>query len=365
MDPLGFGCLRLPMAGAQPDWQAVNTMVDSFLQGGGSYFDTCYTYLDGQSEAAIRRCLTSRYPRHRYRLCNKLPGYLLHSYEECQAYFDEMLRRCGVTWLDVLMLHWLNGENYAIAENCDQFRFLREKKAQGLARAIGFSFHGDAGLLDRILTAHPEVDVVLLQLNYLDWESPGIQSRRCYETCLAHGKVVVAMEPVKGGTLASLPPTVEALLRQARPDLTPADWALSFVRQLPGVAVCLSGMGTVEQVRANVREFPPLTAEELALLPRVREMLEADAAIGCTGCGYCLPHCPRGLPIPDLFRLYNHLRREPEEDWKLTPAYEALAQTGRAAGDCLGCGSCQDHCPQHLPIPRHMEAVAAGFSPEK
>ena len=183
LNKLGFGFLRLPKKDGELDWQTICSMVDEFMDGGGVFFDTCYTYLDGLSEAAIRKCVVERKPRHSFQLCEKLPGYLFKSYGDCRKFFDEELSRCGVEWFDNLMLHWLNDENYAIAEKYDEFRFLREKKAEGKAERIGFSYHGDAALLDRILSAHPEVDVVLMQLNYLDWESEGIQSRKCYETC--------------------------------------------------------------------------------------------------------------------------------------------------------------------------------------
>ena len=246
INKLGFGFLRLPKKDGELDWQTICSMVDVFMDGGGVFFDTCYTYLNGLSEAAIRKCVVERKHRDSFQLCDKLPGYLFKSYEDCQKYFDEELSRCGVEWFDILMLHWLNDENYAIAEKYDEFRFLREKKAEGKVKRIGFSYHGDAALLDRILTAHPEVDVVLMQLNYLDWESEGIQSRKCYETCLRHGKSVMVMEPVKGGTLAKLPEDAEAKLRAVHPNWTPSDWALRFVQSLPGVEIALSGMGTVE-----------------------------------------------------------------------------------------------------------------------
>ena len=217
INKLGFGFLRLPKKDGDFDWKTVNAMVDTFLEGGGTFFDTCYTYLKGKSEQGIRQCVAERKPRESFQLCEKLPGYLFKSYEDGQKFFDIQRERCGVQWFDVLMLHWLNDAHYAIAQKYDEFRFLREKKAQGLAKRIGFSYHGDAALLDRILTEHPEVDVVLLQLNYLDWESAGIQSRLCYETCVRHGKAVMAMEPVKGGTLATLPEEAEVLLRSRHP----------------------------------------------------------------------------------------------------------------------------------------------------
>ena len=361
INKLGFGFLRLPKKGEELDWQTIDAMTDAFLEGGGSFFDTCYTYLDGMSEAAIRKCLVERKNRSSFQLCNKLPGYLFKGYEDCQKYFDIQRQRCGVDFFDVLMLHWLNDENYAIAEKHREFRFLQEKKAEGTAKRIGFSYHGDAALLEKILTAHPEVDVVLMQLNYLDWESEGIQSRRCYETALAHGKAVFVMEPVKGGTLARLPEEAEAKLRSVHPDWSPADWALRFVQSLPGVEICLSGMGTVSQVEANIVPFAPLTESEIALLAEVRDIIERKTAIACTGCGYCAPHCPKQIPIPQYIRMYNELYRYPGDDWKILPAYHRMAASQGTASDCIGCQSCEAHCPQKLNISHHMEEIAEKF----
>ena len=359
LNKLGFGFLRLPKKDEELDWQTICSMVDEFMDGGGVSFDTCYTYLDGLSEAAIRKCVVERKSRDSFQLCDKLPGYLFKSYGDCQKYFDEELSRCGVEWFDILMLHWLNDENYAIAEKYDEFRFLREKKAEGKAKRIGFSYHGDAALLDRILTDHPEVDVVLMQLNYLDWESEGIQSRKCYETCLRHGKSVIVMEPMKGGTLAKLPEDAEAKLRIRHPDWSPSDWALRFAQSLPGVEIVLSGMGAVEQVRANIRPFEPLTVEETALLAEVAEIIRGKTAIGCTGCGYCVNHCPQQIPIPKYIKLYNEITRYPGDDWKIIPTYNQIPAS--KASHCIGCHSCEKHCPQKLVIAEHMKTIAQRF----
>jgi len=358
---LGFGFLRLPKKGEEFDWNAVCDMVDAFMAGGGTFFDTCYTYLKGMSEYGIRKCVVERKPRHSFQLCEKLPGYLFKSYEDGQKYFAEALSRCGVSWFDDLMLHWLNDENYAIAEKQDAFRLLREKKEEGFAKRIGFSYHGDAALLDQILTTHPETDVVLMQLNYLDWESEGIQSRKCYETCMRHGKSVMVMEPVKGGTLAVIPKEAEAKLRTAHPDWTPADWALRFVQSLPGVEVCLSGMRTLEQVRANIRPVVPLDEAEKELLTEVAELIRGKTAVACTGCGYCVAHCPMQIPIPQYIKLYNEIKRDPGDDWKIIPTYHQLALSAGKASQCLTCCSCEKHCPQKLKIAQHMKTIAQNF----
>jgi len=365
LNKLGFGFLRLPQAGDDYDWDAVDRMVDCFMAGGGTYFDTCYTYLDGNSEEGIRRCVAARKPRESFQLADKLPGYKCKSYDDCQTFFEEELTRCGVEYFDVFMLHCLDHKNYATAQKLDEFRFLREKKAEGKAKRIGFSFHDRADLLDRILIEHPETDVVLLQLNYLDWDTPGIESRKCYETCVRHGKRVMAMEPLKGGMLADLPEEAMTLLRAVHPDWSAADWGLRFVQSLPQVEVCLSGMNELHQVEENIRTFTPLTEEDNALLQEAAKIIEAQTAVACTACRYCVPHCPAHLPIPEYFHLLNAVARCPKDDWRIRPGYLQLTEQHAKASDCLACHACEQHCPQHLTIAEHMQKAAAMFEKEK
>lgn len=249
---------------------------------------------------AYKKCVSSRYPRESFELANKLPGYLCKTYQDCWNYFNEQLERCGVDYFDVYMLHWLNEDNCKIAEKVHEFRFLQEVKAKGLAKKIGFSYHDSASLLSTILNRHPEIDVVLLQINYLDWDAAGIESRKCYEVCIKNGKKVIAMEPVKGGTLANIPEEAAKLLGEIHEDWSPSDWALRFVQSLPEVEICLSGMNTVDQVAANTRQFEPLTDRELFALSKVRDIIEKNTAVSCTGCRYCEPHCPQHIRISDM-----------------------------------------------------------------
>ncbi len=360
MSELGFGLLRLPLKDKNVpdsyDWELINEMVDLFMEKGGSYFDTCYTYLDGYSEMAVKKCIAERKPRDSFRLAEKIPGYECETYEDCQKFFDTECERCGTDYFDVLMLHWLNRENYAIAKEQDQFRFLREKKAEGSAGLIGFSYHDDAELLEEILTEHPEVDVVQIQLNYLDWDTVGIESGKCYDVCVSHGKRVYVMEPVKGGILAELPDKAEGLLREAHPNWHPAQWAIKFAQSLPGVDVILSGMNDPEQIISNM-EDGQLTQDDIKLLEKVSRVIHDDTKVQCTGCGYCEPHCARGIRIPEMFRMYNEISRHPEEDWKIKPLYEKRADEGRAAANCTGCGACEDHCPQNIKISKHMKDI--------
>jgi len=359
INKLGFGFLRLPKNGEEYDWDMLCRMTDLFIEGGGTYFDTCYTYLGGNSELGIKKCVAERYERSRFQLAEKLPGYKCKSYEDAQKFFDEELERCGVDYFDVFMLHWLNAANYEIAEKYDQFRFLREKKAEGKAKRIGFSYHDSASLLDEILTAHPETDVVQLQINYLDWDSAGIEAGKCYEVCVKHGKKIIVMEPVKGGTLACLPDDAIKHLQSMHPLMTAAQWALRFVQSLPQVEICLSGMSTLEQVRENIKPFEPLTNEETVHLMKTREMIEKQTAIACTGCRYCVSHCPGQIPIADIFKMYNEICRYPGDDWKIRPSYVQLTKNSGKASSCISCRSCEKHCPQKLPIAQTMALAAS------
>ena len=357
MNKLGFGFLRFPMEGEEVRYDILTPMVDAFFTGGGRYIDTCYIYLNGKSEEAVRKTVVERYPRDSYILANKLPGYQVKERSDMYRLFEESLERCGVDYFDVYMLHWLNQKHYAIAEQFDEFAFLREMKAAGKARKIGFSFHDTADLLDEILTKHPEVDCVLLQINYLDWESEGIQSRKCYETAVRHGKSVIVMEPVKGGTLAKVPEQAEKVLRKIDPERSPAFHALRFVQSLDNVDVVLSGMGSVEQMEENLRSIEPMTEAELQLLWQAAKLIDEATAIACTACGYCLRNCPKHIAIPQYFRLFNESAQKPSQAWKLKPAYETITQIAGKASACIDCGACEKSCPQKLPVREHLKKV--------
>ena len=364
MNKLGFGFLRLPVTepdSGEIDLELTNQLVDRFLAAGRTYFDTAYTYLDGRSEWALRESLVKRHDRREYILADKLPGYKAKSHEDCWAFFREQQERCGVEYFDVYLLHWLNETNYRIAEQYDEFGFLQELKARGLAGRTGFSYHDSAALLDEILTRHPEVDYVQLQINYLDWESEAIQARACYETAMRHGKRVIVMEPVKGGTLAQLPKETEAMLAAQFPGESPAACAIRFAASLPGVEVVLSGMNTLEQLEDNLRDLPSLTAEEQRTLLAAADQIRSSITVACTGCGYCVSGCPKKICIPNYFRLYNEYVRNPKDDWKIRPVYDQLARDHGRAGDCVNCKNCERGCPQKLPVTRFLAEASVVF----
>lgn len=367
---LGFGLMRLPLTdpndGASVDVELLKTMVDTFLEKGFTYFDTAWMYCGFQSECAIRKALVERHPRDSYTLADKLHAGFLQAKDDRDRIFHEQLKKTGVDYFDYYLLHDVGTDHYKTYQELDCFRWLEEKKARGLARHIGFSYHDNAELLDRVLTEHPEVEFVQLQLNYLDWDSEGVQSRKCYETAVKHGKPVIVMEPVKGGTLARVPESVEKMFRDARPEMSISSWAIRFAASQEHVMMVLSGMSNMEQLLDNtsyMADFQPLSAEEQALVKKAVDAINSSIAIPCTGCSYCTEGCPQHIAIPKYFSLYNADMQEiKEKSWRPQGEYYTrLAMNFGKASDCLECGQCEQACPQHLPIIRHLKDVAARF----
>ena len=365
MKKLGFGLMRLPLFpegsahAGEIDIEHMKQMVDTFLAEGFTYFDTAWMYHNFRSENAVKEALVDRYPRESYTLADKLHAAYLKSKDDRDAIFTEQLRKTGVEYFDYYMLHDMREAHEKIYRELDCFAWLRDKKEKGLVKEIGFSFHDNAAFLDQVLTEHPEMDFVQLQINYLDWEDGAVQSRLCYEVARKHGKPIVVMEPVKGGTLANLPSGASRLLKQVHPELSEASWAIRFAAGLPGVRVVLSGMSSDAQMRDNLsymKEFTPLTDGEQQLLRRVADWVRSGIAVPCTGCSYCTTGCPVSISIPEYFALYN---RGKEAD---AGEYRALTAKGGAPADCIGCGACEAVCPQELPIREELQAVAKRFA---
>lgn len=371
---LGFGLMRLPMKDGGVDIPVCTAMTDRFLEAGGTYFDTALMYCDKQSESAVREFLTSRYPRDSYTLATKLHPAFFNSKEERDTVFFSQLEKTGVTYFDYYLLHAIDRNCYGKFTDLDCFNWLMDKKRQGLVRHMGFSFHDSADFLDKVLTEHHEMEFVQLQLNYLDWDSEDVQSRRCYEVARQHGKPVIVMEPVKGGTLAVLPEQAEALLRARHPDWSPASWALRFVMELPGVMAVLSGMSDREQLEDNLFTAADpvyLTEEDRDAIRQVVAILRGQESIPCTGCSYCVTDCPMSIPIPRIFSIYNEDQQiyggKDHPEWNggvWTPAmtyYDNLTKEGGKASSCIGCGACAEACPQHLDVPALLRTVANRF----
>lgn len=360
MNKMGFGFLRLPLSDEKEqivDEKRTCEMVDAFLEQGGTLFDTGYMYLDGKSEKALKTTLVERYPRDRFLLMDKLPTNLLEEPGDCQKYYDEQRARCGVEQFDIYFTHWLNRAHYRKGEKAGVFDFVKNLKARGETKEIGFSFHDSPEFLDFILTEHPEFDDVLLQLNYLDWESKSLRAKELYEVAARHGKRIMVMEPLKGGTLTNLPAEVLSMYKESFPGDTPASLGLRFIHSLEHVSVCFSGMHTLEQVNDNMKDFAPLTEEEKAVLKKAVKKINAATAIPCTGCRYCEKSCPKTIAIPDYFAIYNEICRFPEEGWKIKQAYDETIRKRHRLSDCVECHSCERHCPQNIEILEYFDKI--------
>lgn len=367
---LGFGLMRLPSLDPNDpgkiDMEQTKQMVDTFLERGFTYFDTAWMYCAFQSERAAKEALVERHPRDSFTLATKLHSGFIKTKEDRDRIFNEQREKTGVEFFDYYLLHDINAHSLDVYNALDCFSWIREKKAQGLVKHIGFSFHDGADLLDRVLTEHPEFEFVQLQINYLDWDSAGVQSRKCYEVAEKHGVPVFVMEPVKGGTLAAVPDAVADMFKSFAPEMSVPSWAVRFAASLPNVQIVLSGMGSMEQLLDNtgyMQDFKPLSGAEHAVVRKAVEQINANIAIPCTGCAYCVDGCPMRIAIPKYFSLYNADMQEIKgKSW--TPQsgyYENLTHDFGKASECIACGQCEGVCPQHLPIIEHLKTVAAHF----
>ena len=333
-------------------------MVDTFLEGGGTYFDTAFVYHEGASEKALGQALVARHPRESFTLATKCLAWAAGSKEEAQSNLDTSLERLGTDYVDFYLLHNVGGPRTAKFDEYGMWDFAREQKAAGRIRHWGFSMHDGPETLDALLTAHPDVDFVQLQVNYLDWENPVTQSRACMEVAAKHDVPVVIMEPARGGRLAEL---VAAPLLACRPDMSMASWAYRFCYHLPNVLTVLSGMSTLDQVRQNVAEFQagaPFTPEEEQALAEARELLEGLAAVPCTNCRYCVKDCPQGVAIPEIMSLLNLELMTGNRDFaKGLYSWQAV----KPASECIACGACEAMCPQSIDIVHQLEVAAEHF----
>ena len=358
----GFGCMRLPMNGEEVDIEQTKRMVDTFLDRGFNYFDTAHGYIQGKSETALKVALTSRYPRDRYILTDKLTDCFFKTQADIRPFFESQLEACGVDYFDFYLMHAQNETSFAHFKACRAYETAFQLKADGKVRHVGISFHDRAEVLEQILTEYPQVEAVQIQFNYVDYEDLAIQSRRCYEVCRKFGKPIIVMEPVKGGSLVNLPEEAKKVLEDLHGG-SPASYAIRFVAGFPGIMMVLSGMSDMEQMLDNtsfMADFQPLNEKEMAAIRKVREIFRTKDMIPCTACRYCIDGCPQHISIPDLFAVMN--TKQIHKNWDAGRCYsEVHTATGSRASDCLECGKCEKACPQHLPIRQLLKDVAKAF----
>jgi hypothetical protein len=359
---LGFGCMRLPMQGEEVDYEEFSKMVDLFLENGFNYFDTAHGYVSGKSEIALRECLTKRYPRERYILTDKLTTVYFKKEEDIRPVFEEQLAACGVEYFDFYLMHAQSEEIFAKFKQCHAYEKAFELKKEGKIRHVGISFHDTAEILEQILTEYPQIEVVQIQLNYIDYEDVAVQSRKCLEVCQKFNKPVIVMEPVKGGNLVNLPAEAQAVF-DALQGGSNASYAIRFAASCPQVMMVLSGMSNLEQIQDNtsfMEKFVPLNDDEREAVEKVCQILRAQNTIPCTACRYCTDGCPRKILIPDLFACMN--AKKVFNDWNQDYYYnEVYTVNNGKASACIKCGKCETICPQHLNIRELLQDVAKEF----
>jgi hypothetical protein len=374
MTQLGMGMMRLPLLDENDftkiDYEQVNQMVDAYMDAGFNHFDTAFVYHEGIGEQTFKKCVVDRYPRDSYKISTKLPLFIITEESQLEPIFAQQLENCGVDYIDYFMLHNVSGFTENAWKNVDLFSFIQNKKNEGKIKHIGISTHGNAEFLEGILFEHPEVEFVLLQINYLDWEDENIESRKCLEVAKKYDKPVMIMEPYKGGFLADVPEEAEKLMKEYNPERSVVSWAMRFVANLDNVCVVWSGASTLEQLENNIEEFnnaDPLNDEELEILEKVSEIINDNITVNCTKCRYCVDSCSEEIEIAKLFDLYNKHKLLDTDEW--TPHGNAYLNYSKLDGvgiasDCIECEVCIEECPQQINIPEVLKDVAETFETE-
>lgn len=357
----GFGCMRLPMKDGEVNMQEFSQMVDMFMDQGFNYFDTAHVYIGGKSETAIREAVSKRYPREKFILTDKLTSSFFNTEDEIRPFFNSQLAACGVDYFDFYLMHAQNKSRFEKYKRCRAYEQALRLKAEGKIKHFGISFHDTAEVLDEILFQYPQIEVVQIQFNYLDYDDPAVQARSCYDVCRKHGKPIIVMEPVRGGNLVNLPDKAGEIFNDLHGG-SPASYAIRFAAGFDGIFMVLSGMSNLEQMKDNLsymKEFRPLDEAEQKVVTEVCGIIKAAHLIPCTACRYCTDGCPKNISIPDLFSCMNS--RQVYHDWNSSLYYDVYTKNNGKASDCIGCGQCERACPQHLPVRKLLENVARKF----
>ena len=374
MNKLGFGLMRLPWSEDKTwnniDLKKTKQMIDAYMNNGFSYFDTAWVYHGGASEKVFGELVAKRYPRESFVVTTKMPLWDVKEEADLDRIFEEQLKKCCVEYFDYYFLHAMGKERFEYAEKLHAFEWMQKKKAEGKIKHPGFSFHDSPEVLEWALERHhQEVELIQLQINYIDWESNDVASRRCYEIAAKkYNKLISVMEPLKGGNLASVTPAAAELLKKSQPDLSIASWGIRYAASLDNILVVLSGMSNMEQLEDNMsymKDFKPLSSDEKALVEKAGEIIKNSILVPCTACHYCTDEanggCPMKIDIPRYFQLYND-----QNKYSLTGGikwnYSEAVKKGSAPSDCIACGHCESYCPQKIQIIEELKKVSEVFA---
>lgn len=374
MVQLGFGMMRLPLLDENDqtsiDVEQVKKMVDTYMESGFNYFDTAFVYHEGVGESTFKKTVVERYPRDSFKIATKLPLFVITEESQLEPIFAQQLENCGVDYIDYFMLHNVSGFTENAWKNVDLYSFIEKKKREGKIKHIGISTHGDAEFLEEILFDHPELEFVLLQINYLDWEDEGIDAKKCWEVARKYNKKIMVMEPYKGGFLADVPEEAEKVMKEHAPDRSVVSWAMRFVANIEDIDVVLTGASTLEQLEDNIHEFKnadSLNDDEMEVIKEVTEIINSNITVDCTKCRYCVDACAEDIDIAKIFDLYNKHKMLKIDDWtqfgNAYLNYTKLPDVG-IASDCIECEACIEECPQSINIPDVLKDVAKTFEIE-